>query len=86
MPKRRRIARHVISLSLLSALMAASSIRAQQLSLSRDNATVLIEPYAPNIVRISISLRREDAFAAPGYGVIAAPAFTGCDGQQRHLR
>ena len=46
---------------------------AQQLSLSRGEATVLVEPYAPNIVRVSMSLRREDALAAPGYGISAKP-------------
>jgi alpha-D-xyloside xylohydrolase len=44
-----------------------------QLNLSRGDATVLIEPYAPNIVRVSLSLRRDDALAAPGFG-ISAPA------------
>ena len=77
MSQRRRIARLLIPLAGLSALIAAPVTYAQQLSLSRDNATVLVEPYAPNIVRVSISLRREDALAAPGYGVIAAPTSTG---------
>jgi alpha-D-xyloside xylohydrolase len=77
MSKPHRIARLLIPLAGLSAVIAAPAIRAQHLSLSRDNATVLVEPYAPNIVRVSISLRREDALAAPGYGVIATPASTG---------
>lgn len=46
---------------------------AQQLSLNRGDATVLVEAYAPNIVRVSLSLRREDALAAPGYGISARP-------------
>ncbi|QHN02911.1 glycoside hydrolase family 31 protein [Granulicella sp. WH15] len=46
---------------------------AQQLVLTRDNATVLVEPYAPNIVRVSISLNRADALAKPGYGISAMP-------------
>ncbi|RXH57866.1 TIM-barrel domain-containing protein [Granulicella sibirica] len=44
---------------------------AQQLSLSRAEATVLVEPYAPNVVRVSLSLRKDDALAGPGYGVTA---------------
>jgi alpha-D-xyloside xylohydrolase len=52
-------------------LSAAFSSSAQQLSLSRQEATVLIEPYAPNVVRVSLSLRREDALAGPGYGISA---------------
>ena len=50
---------------------------AQQLSLTRGEATVLVEPYAPNIVRVSMSLRKEDALASPGYGVIAHAAAAG---------
>src|ERR1700722_15257859 len=72
-----RPAIHFIPLSCLCALIATPAIRAQQLSLSRDNATVLVEPYAPNIVRVSISLRREDALAAPGYGIVATPTPSG---------
>ncbi|MBB5319421.1 glycoside hydrolase family 31 protein [Tunturibacter empetritectus] len=72
-----RTAVHFIPLSCLCALLVTPVTRAQQLSLSRDNATVLVEPYAPNIVRVSISLRREDALAAPGYGIVATPAPTG---------
>src|SRR5580692_8125741 len=50
---------------------------AQQLSLSRGEATVLIEPYAPNVVRVSLSLRRDDALAGPGYGISAKTAGEG---------
>ena len=48
-----------------------------RISTDRGDATVLIEPYAPNIVRVSLSLRKEDALAAPGYGISAAPASSG---------
>ena len=53
------------------------TLSAQQLSLSRGEATVLVEAYAPNIVRVSLGLRRDDALAAPGYGISAAPVPTG---------
>ena len=43
----------------------------------RGTATILIEPYAPNIVRVSMSLRENDALAAPGYGISAAPNASG---------
>src|ERR1700712_867967 len=63
---------------LLSALtLLAVPITAQTLTLTRNEATVLIEPYAPNIVRVSLSLNRPDALAAPGYGIIAKPQPTG---------
>ncbi len=43
----------------------------------RGEATVLVEPYAPNIVRVSLSLRKSDALAAPGYGIVAQPTTAG---------
>jgi alpha-D-xyloside xylohydrolase len=43
----------------------------------RGTATVLVEPYAPNIVRVSLSLRKDDALAAPGYGIVAQPLASG---------
>ena len=60
----------------LLALVAASlhiSGQTAEIRTQRGTATVLIEPYAPNIVRVSMSLRREDALAAPGYGIVAHP-------------
>ena len=50
---------------------------AQQLTLNRGEATVVVEPYAPNIVRVTLSLRREDALAGPGYGISAKAAADG---------
>ncbi len=54
-------------------------MRAQQqaqdkLLLTRDDATIVLEPYAPNIMRVTLSLRKDDAAAGPGYGVIAHAA------------
>jgi alpha-D-xyloside xylohydrolase len=43
----------------------------QQIAISRGEATVLVEPYAANVVRVSLSLRRDDALAGPGYGISA---------------
>ncbi|ADV83203.1 TIM-barrel domain-containing protein [Terriglobus saanensis] len=51
-------------------LALCASIPAQQV-LQRDVATVSVEPYAPNIVRVSLSLRHDDAVAAPGFGIRA---------------
>jgi alpha-D-xyloside xylohydrolase len=73
MSKPYRIARPLLPLPCLLAFIAAPTLPAQQLALTRNEATVLVEPYAPNIVRVSISLRRDDALAAPGYGISASP-------------
>ncbi len=45
--------------------------------LPRGNATIMVEPYAPNIVRITLSLSKAGALAEPGYGFIAEPTRTG---------
>jgi len=52
------------------------------LVLSRDGSTVVLEPYAPNIIRVSLSLSKEQATAPPGYGFIAAPSDEGWRHQQ----
>jgi len=59
---------------------SAGSVHAQtkeDVVLSRQEATVMLEPYAPNIVRVILSLRKPDAVAAPGYGITAQPSSTG---------
>jgi alpha-D-xyloside xylohydrolase len=68
-----------MSLRLLMMLFALSPgmTQAQQMTLTRNNATVKVEAYAPNIVRVSLSLRKDDAVAAPGYGIIAKPLENG---------
>lgn len=46
-------------------------------TLDRYGSQVAIEPYAPNIVRVTLSLDKDKADAAPGYGVIAKPDAAG---------
>ena len=46
----------------------------EKVVLDRQEATVTLEPYAPNIVRVTLSLRKDDAIAGPGYGIIAKAA------------
>src|SRR6185437_13518191 len=45
-----------------------------QIVLTRDNSTIVLEPYAPNIIRVNLSLLRDRATAVPGFGFIASPA------------
>ncbi|HZP06641.1 MAG TPA: TIM-barrel domain-containing protein [Terracidiphilus sp.] len=49
----------------------------QRLEIDRSGETITLEPYAPNILRVTLSLNREPALAAPGYGIIASPAAAG---------
>jgi alpha-D-xyloside xylohydrolase len=50
--------------------------------LDRDGSTVVLEPYAPNIIRVTLSLNKEGALAAPGYGFVAKPTADGWTRQQ----
>lgn len=61
-----------------AAIMLAQAAAASPVAtLDRYGSKVAIEPYAPNIVRVTLSLEEEKADAAPGYGVIARPDATG---------
>jgi len=40
-------------------------------------STINIEPYAPNIVRVTLSLDKDQATAPPGYGFVGAPSDAG---------
>jgi len=41
--------------------------------LPRNNTTVTLEPYAPNIIRVTLSLDKQQALDGPGYGFVAKP-------------
>lgn len=49
------------------------SAEPNRLVVSWNGTTVMLEPYAPNILRVSISTLKPYALAAPGYGIIARP-------------
>ncbi len=44
-----------------------------QAPLDRNGQTISVEPYSPNVVRITLSTIAREAVAAPGPGVLAAP-------------
>ena len=45
--------------------------------LDRESRTIVVEPYGPNIVRITLSSNKLAALAAPGYGISGTPSMTG---------
>src|SRR5580658_1022270 len=47
------------------------------LTLSQAGSTIVLEPYAPNILRVTLSLKRESALDGPGYGFVAKPQESG---------
>ena len=53
-----------------------------QIVLSRADRTVVIEPYATNIVRITVSSDKAAALAVPGYGFVGKPSITGWTHEQ----
>ena len=66
-----------ILLFLLCAASAMAQTSPQQIVLDRGNATVVLEPYAPNIIRVTLSLLKDAALAPPGYGISAKPSSEG---------
>ena len=52
-------------------LFATSSVEAQSTVLERQNATVVLQGYAPGIVRITLSLDKGFALRGPGVGISA---------------
>jgi len=64
---------------LASALCAGAAFaQSGPLVLERDRGAVIsLEPYAPNIVRITMSTDNSSATAAPGYGFVAHPSSDG---------
>ena len=52
-------------------LLAGSALATPLATVDRHGAIVAVEPYAPNIVRVTIALDHEMAEAAPGYGISA---------------
>ena len=77
--------RSFISAAVLLLFAGALSAQEGQVVLTRGGSTIVLEPYAPNILRVTLSLKREPAVAAPGYGLIAAPAAAGWSASQTKL-
>src|SRR4051812_5823098 len=70
-----RASRNAIALVLVlgSALCSSLALAASPPLMDRNGSFVNVEPYAPNIVRITISSDKDLALAPPGYGFIAKP-------------
>ena len=54
-----------------------STVAQQGVVVERGGDTVALEPYAPNIIRLTISKSKDKAVAVPGYGFIATPSSSG---------
>jgi alpha-D-xyloside xylohydrolase len=49
----------------------------QRLELDRKGETIVLEPYAPNVLRVTLSLQHDPALAKPGYGFVASSDASG---------
>ena len=65
----------VLALSFLGNAVAEDN--AKRFVFQRDNRTIVFEPYAPNIIRITMSTTKPPALAPAGYGIIGVPSMTG---------
>jgi alpha-D-xyloside xylohydrolase len=66
----------------LSAVCLQAQNPSQRLELDRQGETIVLEPYAPNIVRVTLSLQKENAIASPGYGIEGTPDAAGWSASQ----
>jgi alpha-D-xyloside xylohydrolase len=59
--------------------LMALTAKAQEnaVTLVRGESTIALEPYAPNIVRVTLSKLKKEATAGPGYGFVGKPSMTG---------
>ena len=62
---------------LLTASLGVAVAQSGPLVLERDGRTISLEPYAPNILRVTMSNDKAAATAAPGYGFVAKPSAEG---------
>lgn len=69
---------HVLCAAFIIALLAGlATAQSVPLVLQRDGRVISLEPYAPNILRITMSTDNSAATSAPGYGFVAKPSAEG---------
>lgn len=57
--------------------VAAQADQANRIEIDRPNRTIVLEPYGPDIVRVTMSVNKAAAVAAPGYGIAGTPSKAG---------
>jgi alpha-D-xyloside xylohydrolase len=57
--------------------MAQESTQGNSVVLDRNGQTVMLEAYAPNIIRVTLSSIKDEATGKPGYGFVAQPSSSG---------
>lgn len=77
----RRICSTVV-LAVVALCAGLASAEQSQVVLNRDGSTIALEAYAPNIIRVTLSLLKDPAVAPPGFGFVATPSADGWTRQQ----
>jgi alpha-D-xyloside xylohydrolase len=79
-----RVSRIAALLGMAVGLFGSTVSHAQDgsLVLDRGNSTIVLEPYAPNIIRVTLSRLKDKAIAPPGYGFSGTPSATGWKHEQ----
>ena len=67
----------LVMLGFSLACNAETAIPANSFILQRNNRTIVLEPYGPSIVRITLSTEKSAALAVPGYGFVGTPSING---------
>ncbi len=67
----------VVLLALACVINAGAQDANGKFVLARENRTIVLEPYGPSIIRITLSQEKAAALAAPGYGIVGKPSMTG---------
>jgi alpha-D-xyloside xylohydrolase len=86
MSKDRRLFSNCACRFLLSILLllcaGVAGAQQTQMVLDHGGSTIVLEPYAPNIIRVSLSLIKNQATAPASYGFVGTPAADGWTQQQ----
>src|SRR6185312_8631649 len=56
---------------------AAGANPTSQFVFARDGRKIVVEPYGPNILRVTLSTRNADALGSPGYGIVGTASARG---------
>jgi len=78
------IRRCAVTLSLGALLIQGAVLQGQdnQVALTQDGSSIVLEPYAPNVIRVTVSRLKDKAAAPPGYGFSGTPSATGWKHEQ----
>jgi alpha-D-xyloside xylohydrolase len=76
------IARAVIAFTFSLASVGSVAAQETHFVLDRDGRTIVLEPYAPNILRITITKDKDSATSAAGFGFVGTPSMAGWTHEQ----